>query len=331
MQTDVSPKGGTPSMMPLNTFGRYLRKRFGETVYKISLNLSGFTCPNIDGKVARGGCTYCENESFSPNLGGEKERFFLNMESEENPLLEKQLRQIELQYRGSREHFRREYGVKKYVAYFQSFSNTYAPLETLKALFEKAMAYEDVVALSIGTRADCVDDALFEYLQGLNEKKEIWVEFGVQSIYDETLERINRGETYDQVKEAILKAKSYGLKVCAHMIFGLPGETPEMMVKGTKAVADLGIDAIKFHPCYVVKNTMLANEFAQGKFTPIDEDTYLETLVEAVKVLPDSVSIQRVTAGIANETLLAPQWCGLSKNRQMRRVKEVLRREGLSY
>lgn len=318
-------------MKHLNTFGRYLRSRFGETVYKISLNLSGFTCPNIDGKVARGGCTYCENESFSPNLGGEKERFFLNMDSRENPLLEKQLQQIELQYRGSREHFRREYGVKKYIAYFQSFSNTYAPLGTLKALYEKALAYEDVVALSIGTRADCVNDELFAYLETLTQEKEIWIEFGVQTIYDETLERINRGEHYAQVKGAILKAKAHGLKVCAHMIFGLPDETPEMMVAGTKAVADLGIDAIKFHPCYVVKNTMLANEYAQGKFTPIDEDTYLHTLVEAIKVLPDSVSIQRVTAGIANDTLIAPQWCGLSKNRQMRRVKAALHQAGFVY
>jgi radical SAM protein (TIGR01212 family) len=318
-------------MKTLNTFGRYLRRRFGTRVYKISLNLSGFTCPNIDGKVARGGCTYCENESFSPNLGGEKERFFLNMDSKENPLLEKQLRQIELQYKGSREHFRREYGVGKYIAYFQSFSNTYAPLETLKALFEKAIEYEDVVALSIGTRADCVNDELLAYLKTLSARKEIWIEFGVQSIYDKTLERINRGENYAQVKEAILKAKSHGLKVCAHMIFGLPGETPEMMVEGTKEVAKLGIDAIKFHPCYVVKNTMLANEYAQGKFTPIDEETYLNTLVDAVKVLPGSVSIQRVTAGIANDTLIAPAWCGLSKNRQMRRVKEALRHEGLVY
>jgi len=318
-------------MKTVNTYGRYLRKRFGTTVYKISLNLSGFTCPNIDGKVARGGCTYCENESFSPNLGGEKERFFLNMDSKENPLLEKQLRQIDLQYRGSKAHFKREYGVGKYIAYFQSFSNTYAPLDTLKALYEKAASYEDVVALSIGTRADCVDDALFEYLGELSKRKEVWIEFGVQSIYDEILERINRGEHYAQVKEAILKAKSYGLKVCAHMIFGLPGETPEMMVNGTKEVAALGIDAIKFHPCYVVKNTILANEYAQGKFTPIDEDTYLDTLVKAVKVLPDSVSIQRVTAGIANETLIAPSWCGLSKNRQMKRVKEALRQAGFFY
>ncbi len=318
-------------MKPLNTFGRYLRRRFGTSVSKISLNLSGFTCPNIDGKVARGGCTYCENESFSPNLGGDKERFFLNTDSKENPLLEKQLRQIDLQYRGSREHFLREYGVGKYIAYFQSFSNTYAPLETLKALYDKALAYDDVVALSIGTRADCVSDELFSYLQTLAKKKEIWIEFGVQSIYDTTLEKINRGEHYAQVKGAILKAKSYGLKVCAHMIFGLPGETPEMMVAGTKEVAGLGIDAIKFHPCYVVKNTILANEYAQGRFHPIDEDTYLATLVEAIKVLPESVSIQRVTAGIANETLIAPAWCGLSKNRQMRRVKEALRREGLIY
>ena len=318
-------------MKKLNTFGRYLRSRYGTTVTKISLNLTGFTCPNIDGKVARGGCTYCENESFSPNLGGSKERFYLNTDSKENPLLAKQLQQIDLQYRGSREHFRREYGVRKYIAYFQSFSNTYAPLETLKVLYQKAVDYEDVVAISIGTRADCVSDELFAYLKELSSKKEVWIEFGVQSIYDTTLEKINRGETYAQVKAAILKAKAYGLKVCAHMIFGLPDETPEMMLEGTKEVAALGIDSIKFHPCYVVKNTMLANEYAQGKFTPIDEATYLDTLAKAVKLLPSTISIQRVTAGIANETLLAPAWCGTSKNYQMHRVREALRKEGMEY
>lgn len=318
-------------MKQINTFGRYLRKRFGTTVYKLPLNLSGFTCPNIDGKVARGGCTYCENESFSPNLGNEKSRFFLSMDSKENPILDKQLAQIAQQYKGTKAHFLRDYGVGKYMAYFQSFSNTYAPLETLKALYEKSMAYEDVAAISIGTRADCVDDALFAYLAALSTRKEVWIEFGVQTIYDATLDKINRGEHYAQVKAAILKAKAHGLKVCAHMIFGLIDETPEMMLEGTRAVCALGIDAIKFHPCYVVKNTALANEYAQGKFVPIDEATYLDTLVKAIKLLPEHVYVQRVTAGISNETLVAPKWCGEDKNMQMKKVRSALAKAGLRY
>lgn len=318
-------------MKQINTFGRYLRRRFGETVYKLPLNLAGFTCPNIDGKVARGGCTYCENESFSPNLGGDKERFFLSTDSRENPILERQLQQIELQYKGTKAHFLRDYGVGKFIAYFQSFSNTYAPLETLKALYEKAAGYDDVVAISIGTRADCVDEALFAYLEGLAKRKEVWIEFGVQTIYDKTLDRINRGEHYAQVKAAILAAKKHGLKVCAHMIFGLPDETPEMMIEGTKKVASLGIDAIKFHPCYVVKNTALANEYAQGKFTPINEGLYIDTLVEAIKCLPETISVQRITAGISNETLVAPAWCGEEKNIQMAKVRTALAAAGLRY
>ena len=320
-------------MREVLTFGRYLTRRYGERVYKISLNLSGFTCPNIDGKVARGGCTYCDNESFSPNLAGGKKRFFLSNDSRENPLLEQQLREITFQYEGSRSHFKRDYGINKFIAYFQSFSNTYAPLDTLKALYEKAMAYDDVVAISIGTRADCVDDALFDYLKELQTRtgKDVWVEFGVQTTFDATLEKINRGETYAQSEAAIRKAKASGLKVCAHMIFGLIDETPEMMLEATRKVCALGIDAIKFHPCYVVKNTILANEYVNGKFTPISQESYIETLVRAIQEMPISIIVQRVSAGIANETLIAPAWCGTDKNTQMAKVKKALLKEGLRY
>jgi len=318
-------------MRELNTFGRYLKKRFGTTVYKLPLNISGFTCPNIDGKVARGGCAYCENESFSPNLINSKNRFTLNMDSAENPLLELQLKEVEEQYKETKEHFIKDYGVKKFIVYFQSFSNTYAPLSTLKALYEKALEKSDVVGISIGTRADCVNDEILEYLKELSKKTEVWIEFGVQSIHDETLKKTNRGEDYKSIKEAILKAKSYNLNVCAHMIFGLAGDTPEMMIEGTKEISSLGIDAIKFHPCYVVKNTALANEYTAGKFLPMEEDLYINTLVKAIKILPANVKIQRVTAGISNDTLIAPIWCGYDKNRQMKRVREALFKEGLVY
>lgn len=318
-------------MRQLNTFGRYLRKRFDTAVYKIPLNISGFTCPNIDGTVARGGCTYCENESFSPNLANSKNRFSLSMESSENPLLALQLKEIDEQYKETKEHLFKEYGVKKYIAYFQSFSNTYAPLPTLKALYEKALDKNDVVGISIGTRADCVNDEILEYLKELSKKTEVWIEFGVQSINDKALKKSNRGEDYQSIKKAILKAKSYGLNVCAHMIFGLSGDTPEMMIAGTKEVCSLGIDAIKFHPCYVVKNTALANEYMAGKFAPMEEELYIKTLVEAIKTLPKNVKIQRVAAGISNDTLLAPKWCGYDKNRQMKMIREALFKEGLVY
>ncbi|MDP3291955.1 MAG: TIGR01212 family radical SAM protein, partial [Sulfuricurvum sp.] len=218
------------------TFGQYLHRKFGVKVSKVPVSISGFTCPNIDGTVAKGGCTFCENDSFSPSLDRARELkgFYLNLDSTANPHLEKQLQQLEWQFTSLSKRLQKENNAEKFMVYFQSFTNTYAPLETLKALYEKALSFENVVGLSIGTRSDCISDETFEYLSELSQKTEIWIEFGIQSIYDETLERINRGHNSANVKESILRAKSYGLNVCGHLIFGLPGESKEMMLETAK-------------------------------------------------------------------------------------------------
>lgn len=318
-------------MRELNTFGRYLKKRFKTRVYKIPVSVVGFTCPNIDGKVARGGCVYCENESFSPNLANNRSKFTLSLDSLQNPLLDLQLEELDRQYEETKKHFLKDYGIKRYIIYFQSFSNTYAPLETLKKLYERALEKKDVVGISIGTRADCVNDEIFKYLKELSNKKEIWIEFGVQSTNDEVLQKTNRGETYKDIKKAIIRAKEYGINICVHMIFGLPKETPQMMLEGIKEISTLGIDSIKFHPCYVVKNTILANDYMAKKYEPLNEDEYIKTLVEAIKILPPNIKIQRVAAGISNDTLLVPKWCGDDKNTQMKKIKKALLKEGLVY
>ena len=314
------------------TFGQYLRRKFGGKVSKVPVSISGFTCPNIDGTVAKGGCTFCENDSFSPSLDHARslKGFYLNLHSTANPHLEKQLQQLEWQFTSLSKRLQNENKSEKFMVYFQSFTNTYAPLETLKALYEKALSFENVVGLSIGTRSDCIRDETFEYLAELSQKTEIWIEFGIQSIYDETLERINRGHDSANVKEAIMKAKSYGLNVCGHLIFGLPGESKEMMLETAKEAYALKIDSVKYHPLYVVKRTALANEYTRGEFEPISEELYIEVLKEAIVLKPSQVSVQRISAGIDDESLIAPLWCK-DKNRQIRSINKALEAVGLKY
>ncbi len=314
------------------TYGNYLKEKFDAKVHKVGINISGFTCPNIDGTVAKGGCTFCENDSFSASTDTVQELkgFHLNLDSKENPYLEKQLQQLQTQFTNISKRQIREYGAQKFLVYFQSFTNTYAPFETLKALYEKALSFEGVVGLSIGTRSDSVTDETLEYLVELSKTKEIWIEFGIQSVFDETLERINRGHDSANVKEWILKAKGAGLNVCGHLIFGLPGETQEMMLATSKAAYEWGIDSVKYHPLYVVKRTALANEYTRGEFTPISEAQYLDVLVKSIQMKPKHVHVQRVTAGIDDDSLLAPAWCR-NKNEQIKNINAALKKVNLKY
>lgn len=313
----------------LYTIGDYFRTTFGQNVYKVPVGLSGFTCPNIDGTVARGGCTFCENDSFSPNLASNKERLFIHPSDQSNPLLERQIKEIDFQYRVTRERLEGKFKAHKFLIYFQSFSNTYAPLKTLDRLYRHALTLPDVLGLSIGTRSDCMTDEILALLVELAQTHEIWVEYGIQSVFDETLEKINRGHSFDNVAYWIQKTKDAGLKVCGHLIFGLPDEDEEMMLTTVQRAVDLGIDSIKIHPLYVVKNTLLANDYKAGKFEPISEKRYLSVLSKALDILPRSIAIQRLTAGIDNQTLLAPEWCR-DKNHQRKAIERMLAKKGLS-
>jgi radical SAM protein (TIGR01212 family) len=319
-------------MKQIYTYGSYLRKKFGAKVYKVGINISGFTCPNIDGTVAKGGCTFCENDSFSASTNEVKELkgFHLNLHSKENPFLQKQLLQLQQQFDAISKRQKKEYGAQKFLVYFQSFTNTYAPFETLKALYDKALSFDDVVGLSIGTRSDSITEETLAYLSELAKSKEIWIEFGIQSVYDETLNKINRGHNAQNVKEWILKSKAAGVNVCGHLIFGLPGETQEMMLETSKQAYEWGIDSVKYHPLYVVKRTALANEYMRGAFEPISEELYLDTLVKSILMKPEDISVQRVTAGINDDSLLAPQWCK-DKNEQIKSINKALKNVGLKY
>jgi len=314
------------------TYGNYLKGKFGSKVYKVGINISGFTCPNIDGTVAKGGCTFCENDSFSASTNEIKDLkgFHLNLNSTENPFLQKQLQQLQTQFDTISKRQADEYGAEKFLVYFQSFTNTYAPFETIKALYDKALSFDNVVGLSVGTRSDSITDETLEYLAHLNKDKEIWIEFGIQSVYDETLQKINRGHNSQNVKEWILKSKAKGLNVCGHLIFGLPDETKEMMLETAKKAYEWGIDSVKYHPLYVVRRTALGNDYIKGNFTPITEKDYLDVLVEAIKLKPKDVSVQRVTAGIDDDSLLAPSWCR-DKNMQIKHINQALKPLGLKY
>lgn len=312
------------------TIGRYFKNKFGEKVYKVPISISGFTCPNIDGTVAKGGCSFCENDSFSPNLQEKKTKFKLNPRVEENPYLDNQLKQLELQFHATRQRLENKFGTQKFIVYFQSFTNTYAPFSTLKALYEKALSFDNVIGLSIGTRTDCVTDEILDYLKDLSKDKEIWIEYGIQSFYDETLETINRGDSAENMRYWINRSKEKGLNVCGHLIYGLPNETQEMMLETFKQTVELKIDSIKFHPLYVVKNTLLTNEFRKGRFTPITEELYIDTVVKSIVDLPDGISIQRITAGIDDSTLLSPDWCR-DKHKQMKNIRLALEKVGFNY
>jgi radical SAM protein (TIGR01212 family) len=263
-------------------------------------------------------------------LQEKKPKFKLHPSNPSNPYLQQQLKQLELQFNATRQRLENKFGTKKYIVYFQSFTNTYAPIETLKALYTKALSFDNVIGLSIGTRTDCMTGEILDFIESLSKDKEIWVEYGIQSFYDETLEEINRGDSASNMREWISKTKQRGLNVCGHLIYGLPNETQEMMLETLKQTIELNVDSIKFHPLYVVKNTLLTAKYLNGKFDPISEELYIDTVVKSIKMLPKDISIQRITAGIDDDTLLAPLWCK-NKHQQIQKIKKALVKEGLRY
>ena len=317
----------------LLTIGRYFKARFGQRVRKIPISLQGFTCPNIDGSVARGGCIYCRNESFSPSLIklDPKIHTKMNFTLKQNPILDLQLRQLEEQFYWHADFHKRKFEVQKYMIYFQSYSNTYAPFDTLKAIYDKALKLPDVVGMSIGTRVDCMEERTLDLLSSyVKEGKEIWLEYGVQSVFDSTLELTNRGHDSSNMESLFKQTRQRGIKVCAHLIYGLPQETPEMMLHSLKTCVSWGIDGIKIHPLYVLERTALAKMYKQGSYEPISLESYGKLVLKSLEILPPEVVIQRISSGAHDESLIAPKWC-FDKNIQMRYLRDELRAAGIKY
>ena len=286
-----------------NDLNTYLRSLYGCRVQKITID-AGLSCPNRDGTLSTGGCIYC-------NARGSGTGAFTRGLS-----VAEQLRQ------GKQALFRR-YKAKKFLAYFQSFSNTYGPVEKLKLLYDEALAVEDVVGLSIGTRPDCVGQSVLELLQDYAQEYLIWVEYGLQSANDATLALVNRGHDTQCFKDAVSATANRGIKICAHVILGLPNETGEDMLHTAKTIADLRIDGIKLHLLYVVKGTRLETLYRQGKFKCLEQQEYVDRVCDFLEHIPRHMIIQRLTGDPHPAELTAPQW-SLKKSETLAKIRETL-------
>ncbi|MFH1983948.1 MAG: TIGR01212 family radical SAM protein [Pseudomonadota bacterium] len=266
----------------------YFRARFGERVHKITVD-AGFTCPNRDGRLSTGGCIYCNAKGSGTGQHGLG-------------------RTVTEQLEAARSRIAKRFKATKYIAYFQSFTNTYAPVVTLKRLYDEALAVEGVVGLAIGTRPDCVSPETLELLAGYTGNHHVWVEYGLQSANDTTLARINRGHDAACFADAVAATRGRGILICAHIILGLPGETAKDMRRTARFVADLGVDGVKIHLLYVVRETPMAELYTSGRYTCLTPAEYADRVCDTLEVLPPAAVIQRLTGDPHPDELLAPAW-----------------------
>jgi radical SAM protein (TIGR01212 family) len=261
-----------------NSYPDYMRSLFGTRVQKVAVD-AGFTCPNRDGKVGTGGCTFCDNDAFNPSYCGAY----------------KPIRQQIAE--GKAFHKTRYKSATKYMAYFQTYSNTYKPLDELENIYRQALDEEGIVGIVIGTRPDCVDDHMLDYFQLLSEKTYIVIEYGIESVYNKTLQRINRGHSFEDLVEALEKTSMRGIRTGGHMIFGLPGERMEEMLDSAKVISRLPLNSVKFHQLQILKNTRMAEEYKEHpeyfQFLPAIEE-YLEFIVKYVENLNPSFVLERI-------------------------------------
>lgn len=273
----------------VNTLGRHLKAKYGQRVHKLALNAS-FTCPNRDGSKGVGGCTFCNNVSFSPNA--------------------KQPPSIASQIEAGRQVIRKRTGAQRYLAYFQAYTNTYADINYLKGLYDAALSEPDVIGLSVGTRPDCVPDPVLELLARYQaEGYEVWLELGLQSANDATLERVNRGHGWAEYADAIRRAHVRGLQICTHLIVGLPGETAFDSIDSFERVMALGTEGLKLHPLHIVKGTQLARQYKLGLYDGVPFDDYVETCVAIIRQAPPELVFHRLTGTADPNILLSPGWC----------------------
>ena len=279
----------SPLPQLVNTFGQDLKRRHGMRVHKLAIN-AGLTCPNRDGSKGRGGCTFCNNVSFSPNA--------------------RQRPDVAQQIEAGRQVIARRTGARRFIAYFQAYTNTYADVSRLRQLYDAALAEPDVIGLSVGTRPDCVPDTVLDLLCAYQDQgKEIWLELGLQSAFDATLQRVNRGHGFDEYRQAVRAARRRGLKVCTHLIVGLPGEDRSHAADSLTRVLEHGVDGLKLHPLHVVKGTRLANEWRHGGYLPWTFAEYVDTAADLIEQTPTQITFHRLTGTASPKILLAPEWC----------------------
>jgi uncharacterized protein len=293
--------------LPYRDLNSYLKERFGQRVQKVSLD-AGLTCPNRDGRLGTGGCLYCNPRGSGTGAWGRGQSITAQMEA-------------------GLERLGRRYGASRFIAYFQSFSNTYAPPARLRQLYGEALAFPQVVGLSVGTRPDCLEDEVLEMLADYKRDRLVWLELGLQSAHDATLKQINRGHDVACFADAVRRAAARGLAVVAHVILGLPGEGPREMAATAAYLARLPLHGVKIHLLYVVKDSGLARLYRTGGYTCLEEEEYVRLTVDFIERLPAHLVIHRLTGDPHPEELVAPAW-SLNKSRVLQRLREEFARRG---
>ncbi|MFR4161896.1 MAG: TIGR01212 family radical SAM protein [Paraclostridium sordellii] len=297
-----------------HTWNYYLRSNFGEKVFKVSIN-AGFSCPNIDGTITYGGCTYCSKEGSGDFAGNP------------NDNLIKQFEDI-------KQMMHKKWHSAKYIGYFQAFTNTHAPVNILKEKYETILNLEDVIGLSISTRPDCLPDDVIEYLAKLNKKTNLWVELGLQTIHDKTSKVINRGHDYDTFLEGVEKLKKHNIKTVVHIINGLPGEDYNMMMETAKAVSELGVHGIKIHLLHVLKNTPMEKMLEKEMFTLMEKDEYVNLVCDQLEILPPEMVVHRLTGDGKRDEMVGPMW-SLKKWEVLNAIDDTMKKrnsyQGIKY
>lgn len=285
------------------SFPDHLRQTFACRVYKLCID-AGFTCPNRDGTLAVGGCIYCNNAGFSP--GNRRASVVEQLET-------------------GKRFLRRRYKAQKFIAYFQAYTNTYGDVRVLESLYDTTLASDDVVGLSVGTRPDCVADEVLDLLASYASRTYFWLELGLESGQDRTLDLINRGHTAAAFDDAVYRARQRGLRVGAHIILGLPGETAADMLDTARRLARLRIDAVKIHNLHVVRQTVLEKMYRRGAVSLFDLDSYAARVVDCLEVLPPDTIVMRLMGDAPRAMLVAPEW-SLHKQAVIRRIEQELER-----
>lgn len=292
--------------MEYYSLNRYLKDTFGEKVYKIAID-GGFTCPNRDGTLDTRGCIFCSGTGSGEFAG-------------------KRTDSVTSQIEKGKERLRGKIKNGKYIAYFQAFTNTYAPVPRLRAVFEEAIQHPDIVALSVATRPDCLPEEVVLLLQELNQKKPVWVELGLQTIHEKSAEYIRRGYGLPVYDAAVKKLKKIGVQVIVHVILGLPGESEEDMKATVSYVGKSGADGIKLQLLHVIRGTDLEKDYRMGKFNTLEMDVYVRLVADCIALLPKNMVIHRMTGDGDKKTLIAPEW-SQDKKRVLNALNEAIRQK----
>ncbi len=286
-----------------NDYNTYLRSIFGERVQKITID-TGLGCPNRDGTISRGGCIYCNDRGSGTGLWQKGLSITEQIERARKPLA-------------------RRYKAKKFLVYFQSYTNTYTTCDHMESMYEEALSPQGIVGMAIGTRPDCIDDQKLDLIASYGKDYLVWMEYGLQSAHDKTLAIINRGHTFECFTKAVRNTRDRGINVCAHVILGLPGEDREMILETARKLTETGIDGVKLHLLYVIKGTRLEAMWKNGKYKCLEQREYVDILCDFLERLPENVIIQRVTGDPHEEELAAPEWA-MERNKTFKLIQETL-------